>query len=170
MFSVSSTLFCQTCNKCPISCLKSACKGQASKRLESLGNSGCRSEIVTHSETRLHPPLSDPAELDKVTHNYKLLWQSSQEPLPTGGIASAYKQKCRRVGQKSRISGLLQSICTRWLWPQIDLFATKFNNKLPLLVSPVTDPLASAVVADCLPWEDLYAYAFPPAAILGKVV
>ena len=32
------------------------------------------------------------------------------------------------------------------------------------------DPLAIAVDALSLPWEDLDAYAFPPAAILGKVV
>ena len=45
-----------------------------------------------------------------------------------------------------------------------------FNNKLPLFASPVLDPLATAVDALSLPWEDLDAYAFPPAAILGKVV
>ena len=43
-------------------------------------------------------------------------------------------------------------------------------NKLPLFVSPVPDPLATAVDALGLPWEDLDAYALPPAAILGKVV
>ena len=37
-------------------------------------------------------------------------------------------------------------------------------------VSPVLDPLAPAVDALSLPWEDLDAYALPPAAILGKVV
>ena len=37
-------------------------------------------------------------------------------------------------------------------------------------MSPVPDPLAIAVDALSLPWEDLDAYAFPPAAILGKVV
>ena len=55
------------------------------------------------------------------------------------------------------------SICSRWHWPQIDLFATGFNNKLPLFVSPVPDPLAWA-------WEDLDTYAFSPVAILEKVV
>ena len=40
--------------------------------------------------------------------NCQLLCTSAQEPLPVGGIASADKQKCSRVGQKSRISGLLQ--------------------------------------------------------------
>ena len=37
-------------------------------------------------------------------------------------------------------------------------------------MSPVPDPLATAVDALSLPWEDLDAYALPPAAILGKVV
>ena len=37
-------------------------------------------------------------------------------------------------------------------------------------MSPVPDPLATAVDALSPPWEDLDAYAFPPAAILGKVV
>ena len=63
----------------------------------------------------------------------------------------------------------LPTICSRWYQPQIDLFALRFN-KLPLFMSPVPDPLATAVDALRLPWEDLDTYAFPLAAILGKVV
>ena len=37
-------------------------------------------------------------------------------------------------------------------------------------MSPVSDPQAWAVDALSLPWEGLVPYAFPPAAILGKVV
>ena len=36
--------------------------------------------------------------------------------------------------------------------------------------SPVPDSLALAVDAYSLPWEDLDPYAFPPVAILGRVV
>ena len=50
------------------------------------------------------------------------------------------------------------------------LFAMRFNNKLPLFVSAMPDPLACTVYALSLPWEDLDAYAFPPPAILDKVV
>ena len=46
--------------------------------------------------------------------------------------------------------------------PASDLFATRFNNKVPLFVSPVPDPMATAVDALSLSWEDLDAYAFPP--------
>ena len=68
---------------------------------------GCRSESFTNVKTRLQPPLSDPAKLDKVSHHHKLLCQSSKEPLPAEDIASAYEQK-RRTGQKLRFSRVLQ--------------------------------------------------------------
>ena len=44
------------------------------------------------------------------------------------------------------------------------------NRKLPQFVCPVPDTLAVAVDALTLPWDDLDAYAFPPTAILSKVV
>ena len=50
------------------------------------------------------------------------------------------------------------------------VFVTRFNNKLPQFVSPVPDPQAWVVDALSLSWENLDPYAFPPAAILGKVV
>ena len=76
-----------------------------------------------------------------------------------------------RPDHPDRVSSeVFQSICSRWHWPQIDLFATRFNNKLPEFVSPVLDPLAWAVDLLSLPWEDLDVYAFPPAAILSRVV
>ena len=65
---------------------------------------------------------------------------------------------------------VFQVICSRWHQPQVDLFATRFNNKLPQFVSPVPDPQAWAVDALSLSWENLDPYTFPPAAILGKVV
>ena len=70
----------------------------------------------------------------------------------------------------SLLPEVFQTICSRWHRPKVDLIAPRFNNKLPLFVSPVPDPLAIAVYALGLPWEDLDTYAFPPAAILGKVV
>ena len=91
------------------------------------------------------------------------------------GRLNVVADKLSRLGQIiqtewSLLPEVFQTICSRWHRPQIDLFATRFNNKLPLFVSPVPDPLATAVNALSLPWEDLDAYAFPPVAILGKVV
>ena len=91
------------------------------------------------------------------------------------GQLNVVADKLSRLGQTiqtewSLLPEVFQTICSRWHHPQIDLFARRFNHKLPRFVSPVPDPLAIAVDALSLTWEDLDAYAFPPAAILGKVV
>ena len=88
------------------------------------------------------------------------------------GRLNVVADKLSRLGQTiqtewSLLQEVFQTICRRWHRPQIDLFATRFN-KLPQFVSPVPDSLAVAV--DALQWEGLDACAFPPAAILGKVV
>ena len=54
--------------------------------------------------------------------------------------------------------------------PGEDLFATLYNRKLPSYVSPFPDEEAVAVDALALSWDNLIAYAFPPFAILKKVV
>ena len=61
-------------------------------------------------------------------------------------------------------------LCSRWAQPQVDLFATWFNNKLPKFVSPVPNQTAWAVDAMSLSWENLDVYAFPPVALLNQVV
>ena len=91
------------------------------------------------------------------------------------GHLNVIADKLSRLGQTiqtewSLLPEVFQKICNKWHQPQIDLFATRFNHKLPQFVSPVPDSLAVAVDALTLPWEDLDAYAFPPTAILGKVV
>ena len=57
-----------------------------------------------------------------------------------------------RLGQTiqtewSLLPEVFQAICNRWHQSQIDLFATRINNKLAQFVSPVPDPLAWAVDA-----------------------
>ena len=57
-------------------------------------------------------------------------------------------------------------LSSRWAQPQVDLFATRFNHKLPQFVSPVPDPTAWAVDALSLPWGNLDVYAFPPVSLI----
>ena len=64
----------------------------------------------------------------------------------------------------------LRPIWDIWHKPMIDLFATRFSRRLPLYVSPVSDPEAWAVDAFSLSWSSLQGYAFPPFPILGKVL
>ena len=61
-------------------------------------------------------------------------------------------------------------LCSRWAPTQVDLFATRYNYKLPKFVSLVLDSKAWAVDALSLPWQNLDAYAFPPVSLLNQVI
>ena len=50
--------------------------------------------------------------------------------------------------------------------PGIDLFASLRNAKLPVYISWLPNPLAYAVDAFTVSWQELNFYAFPPFSIL----
>ena len=54
--------------------------------------------------------------------------------------------------------------------PTLDLFATSLNKKLPLYCSLVPDPLAVMEDAFVHSWDDLEVYAFPPFALIRRVL
>ena len=55
-------------------------------------------------------------------------------------------------------------------YPNVDLFATRFNHKLPLYVSPVLDNHALVIDALSMNWNFLHAYAFPPTILIPSVL
>ena len=63
-----------------------------------------------------------------------------------------------------------RSLLRAWGNPSIDLFATCLNAKLPLYCSLVPDPQAVFEDAFRHPWDDLDLYAFPPFALVGRVI
>ena len=65
---------------------------------------------------------------------------------------------------------IFKQIAQLWEHPQIDLFATCLNTKLPTYVSPIPDPQAWAVDALNIYWKNIVGYAFPPTALLPRVV
>ena len=54
--------------------------------------------------------------------------------------------------------------------PTLDLFATSLNKKLPLYCSLVPDPMALMEDAFMHPWDALEVYAFPPFALIRRVL
>ena len=55
-------------------------------------------------------------------------------------------------------------------FPNVDLFATRFNHRLPLYVSPVQDYKALAIDALSMDWNHLHANAFPPFILIPAVL
>ena len=59
----------------------------------------------------------------------------------------------------------------RKLWPvQIDLFATSANHRCSIYFSPFRDPRSAGADAFLQSWDGLQAYAFPPVAIIPRVL
>jgi len=65
---------------------------------------------------------------------------------------------------------ILAALWEFWEKPMIDLFATRDNKQMSIYVSPIPDQEAFGVDALSMSWTGLYAYLFPPTAILMKVV
>ena len=65
---------------------------------------------------------------------------------------------------------ICQVIWNMWDKPMSDMFAAKWNRKLPCYVSPFPDPEAWAIDAFSIQWTGLYFYAFPPTRIIAKVL
>ena len=56
-------------------------------------------------------------------------------------------------------------------WPAvIDLFATSLTARLPVYFSSASDSRAAGTDALLQPWDNLQAYAFPPIAIIRRVL
>ena len=65
---------------------------------------------------------------------------------------------------------MFKQICLKWFTPRVDLFATCLNHKVPLYVSPVPDQNAWDIDALNINWSGLTAYAYPPTALLHRVI
>ena len=65
---------------------------------------------------------------------------------------------------------VFKQICLKWFSPHVDIFATRLNHKLPLCVSPVPDQNAWDIYALNINWSGLTAYAYPPTALLHRVI
>ena len=83
-----------------------------------------------------------------------------------------------------RLSRLSKPISTEWCldqavcnlvlsvtgYPNIDLFATRLNNRLPVYVSPIPDDRALAIDALSMNWDRIHAYAFHPFALILAII
>ena len=80
----------------------------------------------------LYPTLPVQTLPDQKTHNNKLLCRSSQEQLPVGGIASAIRQTCCRIGPKSTVPGVLQPVisCTKTQQPVASYLGSEQTKQL----------------------------------------
>ena len=89
------------------------------------------------------------------------------------GRLNVIADKLSRLGQTIQTEWSLhpevfQAVCSRWHQPQVDLFATRFNNKLPQFVSPLPDPQGSGCTQPLLGGPG--PIRLPTGSHLGQVV
>ena len=65
---------------------------------------------------------------------------------------------------------MFHQICHKWFTPHVDLFATQLNHNLPWYVSPVPYPKAWDIDALNIKCTGLTTYAYPPMALLHRVI
>jgi hypothetical protein len=83
-----------------------------------------------------------------------------------------------QLSRPTRILGTEWSLCPRVFQqikefafePQIDLFATSVNTKVPVFYSPLPESTALGTDAMSHPWDGLWAYAYPPTGFIREVL
>lgn len=65
---------------------------------------------------------------------------------------------------------VFHKIIERFGTPEIDLFASRLNHKLPRYVSWRPEPGAECCNAFSMSWTDIYAYVFPPFSLIAQVL
>lgn len=65
---------------------------------------------------------------------------------------------------------IFQQITTRYYTPQVDLFASRINNQLPLYVARYPDPGAVAVDAFLLDWSQWTVFIHPPIVLIPRIL
>ena len=100
-------------------------------------------------------------------HHYKITLRARHIP----GCLNVMADLLSRSSQvQSTEWSLHPQICHMWFTTHVDLFATRLNHKLPLYVSPVRDQNAWDIDALNKNWSGLTAYAYPPTALLHRVI
>jgi hypothetical protein len=85
-------------------------------------------------------------------------------------LADALSRKILPYHEWELSDRVLHKLFQVWGTPQIDLFATVDNKKLPKFCCLRFHPLAEAVDALSLSWNGKYLYAFPPLPIIRQVL
>ena len=64
---------------------------------------------------------------------------------------------------------IFEEICAAWGTPEVDLFASRLNNKLERYVSWEPEPGSWRTDAFSFSWTNMFVYCFPPFSLLPRV-
>ena len=154
---------------------------------QSRSAAGCSRGSSTSIHRRVRVGLGSP--FGRPPHEWELVDEGGHSthqslgnvrgPLRPTGLPSTTDRSHSAADVRQLLSGFVEwtlhqsvfkALCITWDTPNLDLFATRLNNRLPVFVSPMADPLAVDVDAMSMSWNGMNAYAFPPFVMLGRVL
>ena len=105
------------------------------------------------------------------TESFDVHLEARYLPGESNVLADVLSRRGQVVGTEwSLHPQVARALLRAWGNPSIDLFVTCLNAKLPLYCSLVPDPQAVFEDAFRHPWDDLDLYAFPPFALVSRVI
>lgn len=110
------------------------------------------------------------SEIWKWSENRKLWLFASYIPSKENSEADKLSRITNIDTEWELSQNVYRSVARKFGCPSIDLFASRLNSKCKLYVSWHTDPEAYAIDAFTLSWENLRFYAFPPFALILRVL
>ena len=100
-------------------------------------------------------------------HHYQITLRAGHLPGCLNVMADLLSSPINRM---VTTSADVQTDLSKWFTPHVDLFATHLNHEIPLYVSPVPDQHAWDIDALNINWLGVTAYAYPPMALLHRVI
>ena len=116
----------------------------------------------------------------KWCQRYQITFQAAHLQGADNKLADALSRKTSAIKDKPRIRGssvewqlnpiVCRALFNRLQRPLMDLFASSQNNQLLTFCSWGDDPMAFAQDAMTISWDMTLAYAFPPIALIPRVL
>ena len=130
-----------------------------------------------HHQSRLSSPFGRNVLFHSERHSEGDTPLGGESPCPSPaaihhGLVQCHSRRSQSPQSGDRVGMDPSSGGSRSTGPQmvIDLFATSLTARLPVYFSPASDSRAAGTDALLQPWDDLQAYAFPPIAIIRRVL
>ncbi len=133
------------------------------------------STVVAHVNkqggTRSRELCLEAETLIRFAFEHNLMIRARHIPGVRNVLADALSRPDRVIGTEWSLNPeVFRRICRVFGTPNIDLFATSRNNKLPVFFSPLPESGALATDAMSQRWDGMYAYAYPPTRFLTEVL
>lgn len=121
--------------------------------------------------TRSRDLCLEAERLIRFAFSRKIMIRARHLPGKRNVLADALSRPDRVLGTEWSLDPqVFRLICRALGTPQVDLFATSKNHKLPVFFSPLPESEALAADAMSQSWDRMFAYAYPPTGFITEVL